>query len=57
MTTEISAESKAKADSFKVKGNEALKENRYDDAISFYTQAIEIDSKTPSTLQTAVWLT
>lgn len=47
MTTEISAESKAKADSFKVKGNEALKENRYDDAISFYTQAIEIDSKNP----------
>lgn len=45
MATEVSAETKTKADAFKVQGNDALKHNHYNDAISFYTQAIDLDSK------------
>lgn len=40
----ISPETKIKADELKVKGNEALKLFHYEDAISFYTKAIDLDS-------------
>lgn len=43
MTTQITEENKAKAADFKNKGNAALKQNDFDGAIKYYTQAIEID--------------
>lgn len=38
-------ELKEKADQFKVKGNKALQQNHYDEAIKYYTEAIELYPK------------